>query len=99
MFQSRRITFDMFDLNPMLLNDPSLVVKIGVEYYPWSIAGPVVTSVAVFQRPLTTDGMKKLLPPSGSAGDSRAYFSIRNWWARGKSPEPHHVPLILYIQH
>ena len=108
MFQSRRITFDMFDQNPMLLNDPSLVVKIGGEwathlwlrysflislnrYYPWSIAGPVVTSVAVFQKPLTTDGMKKLLPPSGSVADSRAYFSIRNWWARGKSPEPHHV--------
>lgn len=32
MFQSRRITFDMFDLNPMLLNDPSLVVKIGGEW-------------------------------------------------------------------
>jgi hypothetical protein len=79
-FEKRRISFEDFDLNPGIINDPMLVIRFQGAYYPWDIAVPIVASLAVFGKPISDASFKK------APTESKAYFSsIRKWWS--KNPE------------
>lgn len=55
-FDEHAITFSDFCNNPMLLEDPSLVVSIRGKYYNWKVAAPIISSLMIFNRPLMQVG-------------------------------------------
>lgn len=38
--------------NPVLFEDPNLVVRIKEKYYTWKVAAPVIASIMIYGRPL-----------------------------------------------
>lgn len=51
-FEEHIVTFSDFCNNPMLLEDPNLVVSVRGKYYNWKVAAPIISSILVFNRPL-----------------------------------------------
>eukprot|EP01135_Chromosphaera_perkinsii_P010187 Nk52_evm53s2039 gene=Nk52_evmTU53s2039 len=84
-FAEHQLSFEQFDANPNLLADPNLVIRVFGRYYNWKVAGPMIASLVVFQRPLSVDTMKILTEehmPKKGAKDSEGW---RSWWFRTSS--------------
>nr|XP_020854540.1 phosphatidate phosphatase LPIN3 isoform X2 [Phascolarctos cinereus] len=47
--------------NPGILDDPNLVVKIGMKHYNWAVAAPMILSLQAFQKSLPTSTIDKLV--------------------------------------
>ncbi|XP_055491298.1 phosphatidate phosphatase LPIN1 isoform X2 [Leucoraja erinacea] len=92
-FMRRSISYQEFAVNPGIIDDPNLVVKIGSKYYNWSTAAPVLLAVQAFQKPLPKATMEKLIKEKMPKKGGRWWFS----W-RGKKPSIKVEPEIEQIQ-
>lgn len=52
LFNQCLVSYDDLVANPMMIEHPDLVVKVGAKYYNWRMACPLVMSVALFKRSL-----------------------------------------------
>lgn len=59
-FESKKIDFESFNSNPSILFSPDLVVKIGNEIFPFSVAGPFLCSFIFFRRALDESVLNEL---------------------------------------
>ncbi|XP_064529685.1 phosphatidate phosphatase LPIN3 isoform X3 [Pseudopipra pipra] len=88
-FLEHMVSYQQFVENPMLVNDPNLVILINNKYYNWAVAGPMVLSMQAFHRSIPEsiidDLVKEKMPRKG-----------RRWWfwrrkefpAEEKQPKP-----------
>ncbi|XP_078255399.1 phosphatidate phosphatase LPIN1 isoform X2 [Rhinoraja longicauda] len=76
-FMRRSISYQQFAVNPGIIDDPNLVVKIGSKYYNWSTAAPVLLAVQAFQKPLPMATMEKLIKEKMPKKGGRWWFSWR----------------------
>lgn len=51
-FSKHTVPFSDICNNPALFESPNLVVRIHDKYYNWKVAGPIVSSFIIYQRPL-----------------------------------------------
>ncbi|KAI9190483.1 lipin Ned1 [Blastocladiella emersonii ATCC 22665] len=89
-FDAKRITYDQFVSQPAkLLASRDLVVRMDRQFYPWSVAGPMLVAMLAFNRALpsaTVDTLLAAAPPAtpppatSSAGSRRSAW--RSWWSR-----------------
>ncbi|KAJ8965307.1 hypothetical protein NQ317_018803 [Molorchus minor] len=90
-FLEHLVKFSDLCNNPILFENPNLVVRIKDKYYMWKIAAPIITSILVYGRPLVQSSVEQLcsmhMPPS-QATDSpseeqkqpqEARYSWWNW--------------------
>ena len=65
LFEQSKVSFDDFlihlEENPAILNNPSLVVRIGESYYKWESAAPIIMSHVLYGRSLPADLTEKLM--------------------------------------
>ncbi|XP_032877469.1 phosphatidate phosphatase LPIN1 isoform X2 [Amblyraja radiata] len=76
-FMRSSISYQEFAVNPGIIDDPNLVVKIGSKYYNWSTAAPVLLAVQAFQKPLPKATMEKLIKEKMPKKGGRWWFSWR----------------------
>ncbi|NXM69051.1 LPIN3 phosphatase, partial [Serilophus lunatus] len=72
-FVEHMVSYQQFAENPMLINDPNLVILINNKYYSWAVAAPMVLSLQAFHRNIPESIIDQLvkenLPKKG-----------RRWW-------------------
>ncbi|EFA07054.2 phosphatidate phosphatase LPIN3 [Tribolium castaneum] len=89
-FDEHMITFSDFCNNPMLLEDPNLVVNIRGKYYNWKVAAPIISSIMVFNRPLLQSSIDQLcnihMPSNQESKDNKQEAKTSWWhWRRSKT--------------
>ncbi|XP_028967943.1 phosphatidate phosphatase LPIN2 [Galendromus occidentalis] len=85
-FEHCRVTFDALCADPSIVDNPSLVVRIGGDLYSWKAAAPLVASLLVFKRTLPSTvisavrerHMKNRNSPASSTASSPGNTS--GWW-------------------
>ncbi|KAJ3270988.1 Nuclear elongation and deformation protein 1 [Terramyces sp. JEL0728] len=88
LFNNNLVEFDIFCERPDRLLDPSTVFKIHGFYHSWSSAAPVIMSHVLFNRSLSTDGLRKVLKPEPNRSSS--------WFSWGRStPKPISSPNLI----
>ncbi|XP_054266582.1 phosphatidate phosphatase LPIN3 isoform X2 [Macrosteles quadrilineatus] len=87
------VTYDEFVANPTLVNNPNLVIRVDGKMYNWHVAGPILMSVAAFQKPLPQEVVSSLyteLTPRGVTDQRRgrrSYSSWFTWGVRAQNPQ------------
>uniref|UniRef100_A0A1B6DRR3 LNS2/PITP domain-containing protein n=3 Tax=Clastoptera arizonana TaxID=38151 RepID=A0A1B6DRR3_9HEMI len=85
------VTYEEFTNDPMLVENPNLVVRIDGKMYNWKTACPIVMSALIFQKPLPEDVTSRLctdyMPQPTPVNDKikdprRSYSSWFNWGTR-----------------
>ncbi|XP_029901520.1 phosphatidate phosphatase LPIN1 isoform X2 [Myripristis murdjan] len=84
-FQEKAITFQQFSENPSVIDDPSLVVKIGTKYYNWSTAAPLMLAMQVYQKPLPQASVETIMKEKMPKKGGRWWFSWRSRNSNSKS--------------
>lgn len=83
-FDECSVSFIDFCNNPLLLDDPNLVVSIRGKYYNWRVAGPMILSMMVFNRPLLQTSVDQLRNiHMHSTKDNKQ--ESRSWWSWRRS--------------
>ncbi|XP_064651749.1 phosphatidate phosphatase LPIN2-like isoform X2 [Lineus longissimus] len=75
-FMQGLVTYDDFCENPNLISNPDLVLRIGEKYYNWPVAGPMIMSLVMYQRPLPEGSIETLV---------KAHFPKKERQKRGMS--------------
>lgn len=87
-FNQHLVTHEALCDNPAVISDPNLVIRIGNKYYNWAIAGPLLLSKAVFNKPLNDASLTRLvlqhLPKKETANTRRGW----RFWRRGDPAAP-----------
>nr|CAB3263482.1 phosphatidate phosphatase LPIN1 [Phallusia mammillata] len=84
-FAEKQISYESFVRDPLpIINDPNLVIRLGESrYLTWQSAAPVIMSLAVFRRPLTTDCLERVVQ---STQPSQTHSRLMGWlWRRPSS--------------
>ncbi|NXA11586.1 LPIN3 phosphatase, partial [Sapayoa aenigma] len=72
-FMEHMVSYQQFAENPMLVNDPNLVILINNKYYSWAVAAPMVLSLQAFHKnipeSIIDQLVKEKMPKKG-----------RRWW-------------------
>ncbi|XP_066526684.1 phosphatidate phosphatase LPIN1 isoform X2 [Hoplias malabaricus] len=76
-FEERAISYQEFADNPSIIDDPSLVVKIGTKYYNWNTAAPLMLAMQVFQKPLPKAAVENVMKEKMPKKGGRWWFSWR----------------------
>ncbi|KAJ3607278.1 hypothetical protein NHX12_026789 [Muraenolepis orangiensis] len=76
-FQAKAISYQQFSENPILIDDPNLVVKIGSKYYNWNTAAPLMLAMQVFQKPLPKATVENIMKEKMPKKGGRWWFSWR----------------------
>ncbi|XP_058255942.1 phosphatidate phosphatase LPIN1 isoform X2 [Hemibagrus wyckioides] len=76
-FEEKAVTYQEFANNPSIIDDPSLVVKIGAKYYNWSTAAPLVLAMQAFQKPLPKAALENIVKEKMPKKGGRWWFSWR----------------------
>ncbi|KAH0815419.1 hypothetical protein GEV33_007372 [Tenebrio molitor] len=83
-FEEHIVTFSDFCNNPMLLEDPNLVVSVRGKYYNWKVAAPIISSILVFNRPLLQSSIDQLcslhMPSAHSQDKDSKQEPKTSWW-------------------
>uniref|UniRef100_A0A4X2L9U4 phosphatidate phosphatase n=1 Tax=Vombatus ursinus TaxID=29139 RepID=A0A4X2L9U4_VOMUR len=61
--------------NPGILDDPNLVVKIGMKHYNWAVAAPMILSLQAFRKSLPKSTIDKLVKEKMPKKSGRWWFS------------------------
>ncbi|XP_056634366.1 phosphatidate phosphatase LPIN3 isoform X1 [Diorhabda sublineata] len=59
-FLEKVVKFSDLCNNPILFENPDLVVRIKDKYYTWKVAAPIITSIMVYGRPLVQSSVDQL---------------------------------------
>lgn len=51
-FNQFAVSYDDFVANPMVIDNPELVVRIGGKYYNWRMACPLIMSMSLYKKSL-----------------------------------------------
>uniref|UniRef100_A0AAV2KCT1 phosphatidate phosphatase n=1 Tax=Knipowitschia caucasica TaxID=637954 RepID=A0AAV2KCT1_KNICA len=84
-FHSKIISYQQFALNPSLMDDPNLVVKIGSKFYNWSTAAPIMLAMQAFQKPLPKATVENIMKEKMPKKGGRWWFSWRGRNSSSKS--------------
>uniref|UniRef100_A0AAY4D0X0 phosphatidate phosphatase n=1 Tax=Denticeps clupeoides TaxID=299321 RepID=A0AAY4D0X0_9TELE len=84
-FQEKAISYQQFAENPLIIDDPNLVVKIGPKYYNWSTAAPLMLAMQAFQKPLPKATIESIMKEKMPKKGSRWWFSWRGRASSTKS--------------
>ncbi|KAK3537869.1 hypothetical protein QTP70_020954, partial [Hemibagrus guttatus] len=76
-FEEKAVTYQEFANNPLIIDDPNLVVKIGAKYYNWSTAAPLVLAMQAFQKPLPKAALENIVKEKMPKKGGRWWFSWR----------------------
>lgn len=94
LFNQCLVRYDDLIANPMLIDHPDLVVRIGSKFYNWRMACPLVMSVALFRRPLPQPVVEilsdELMPASKlkELKDKSKPSSYYSWFTWRRSTDP-----------
>ncbi|XP_068598491.1 phosphatidate phosphatase LPIN1 [Brachionichthys hirsutus] len=88
-FQERAISYQQFSENPLIIDDPNLVVKIGSKYYNWNTAAPVMLAMQVYQKPLPQASVDNIMKEKMPKKGGRWWFS---WRSRNSDPKSESAP-------
>lgn len=50
LFNQFLVSYDDFMNNPMVIENPNLVVKVDGKYYNWRTACPIIMSLALYKK-------------------------------------------------
>lgn len=106
-FLEKVVKFSDLCNNPILFENPDLVVRIKDKYYTWKVAAPIITSIMVYGRPLVQSSVDQLCNihmPNRSAGqelkEGPKQEIRRSWWrwsrgatSRETTPAPENIDL------
>ncbi|KAF4083815.1 hypothetical protein AMELA_G00121690 [Ameiurus melas] len=84
-FEEKAVSYQEFANNPSIIDDPDLVVKIGVKYYNWSTAAPLVLAMQAFQKPLPKAALENIVKEKMPKKGGRWWFSWRGRNSSSKS--------------
>uniref|UniRef100_A0A8D0G4R7 phosphatidate phosphatase n=1 Tax=Sphenodon punctatus TaxID=8508 RepID=A0A8D0G4R7_SPHPU len=76
-FLEQAVTYQQFVDNPALIDDPSLVVKIGNKYYNWATAAPLLLAMQAYQKPLPKATVESIMRDKMPKKGGRWWFSWR----------------------
>ncbi|XP_039913366.1 phosphatidate phosphatase LPIN1 isoform X4 [Hirundo rustica] len=76
-FLEHAVTYQQFVDNPAIIDDPNLVVKIGIKYYNWTTAGPLLLAMQAFQKPLPKATVESIMRDKMPKKGGRWWFSWR----------------------
>uniref|UniRef100_A0A8C5DEQ9 phosphatidate phosphatase n=1 Tax=Gouania willdenowi TaxID=441366 RepID=A0A8C5DEQ9_GOUWI len=76
-FCEKIISYQQFIVNPSIIDDPNLVVKIESKYYNWSSAAPLVLAMQAFQKPLPKAAVENIMKEKMPKKGGRWWFSWR----------------------
>ncbi|NXF05120.1 LPIN3 phosphatase, partial [Smithornis capensis] len=76
-FMKRMVSYEQFAENPMLINDPNLVILINNKYYSWAVAAPMVLSLQAFHRNIPESIVDQLMKEKMRKKSRRWWFSWR----------------------
>lgn len=89
LFNQFTVSYDDFVTNPMLIENPDLVVRIDGKYYNWRTACPLVMSLSLYGKSLPQPVIdllsNELMPPQQQtkkvkpSESTRSYSSWFNW--------------------
>ncbi|CAL8246298.1 unnamed protein product [Lota lota] len=82
-FLEKAISYQQFSINPSLIDDPNLVVKLGTKYYNWNTAAPLMLAMQVYQKPLPQASVENLMKERMPKKGGRWWFS---WRGRNNGP-------------
>ncbi|XP_059927786.1 phosphatidate phosphatase LPIN1 isoform X1 [Gadus macrocephalus] len=88
-FLEKAISYQQFSLNPSLIDDPNLVVKLGTKYYNWNTAAPLMLAMQVYQKPLPQASVENLMKERMPKKGGRWWFS---WRGRNSESNPESEP-------
>ncbi|EGG18194.1 hypothetical protein DFA_03681 [Cavenderia fasciculata] len=87
-FNEHIVTFEQLCNDAGIFKNPHLVAKIGVEFYPWSVAGHIIMTQIVFNRSLpkesieclvTKDKDERQITKPTTAGSKQSWKSWLSW--------------------
>ncbi|XP_072378648.1 phosphatidate phosphatase LPIN3 isoform X2 [Diabrotica undecimpunctata] len=86
-FLEKVVKFSDLCNNPILFENPNLVVRIKDKYYSWKVAAPIITSIMVYGRPLVQSSVDQLCsmhmpiitPQELKEGPKQE--ARRSWWS------------------
>ncbi|KAF9958208.1 hypothetical protein BGZ70_009284 [Mortierella alpina] len=98
LFAANQVSFDEFSKDPLkILNNKNLVCLINDRYFTWTVAGPYLSSLILFRKPLSDETLHQL-----SAKDPRhlsdrlsiqddppTRFGALSRWLRGSQTSSH----------
>ncbi|ORZ34705.1 Lipin/Ned1/Smp2-domain-containing protein [Catenaria anguillulae PL171] len=90
-FQSKRISHSHFlSQASALLTHPNLVVRMQGQYYPWSVAAPMLASMLAFGQPLPSSTVEQMLQaaptvPAAATESKPSRRSTWRWWSRSSA--------------
>uniref|UniRef100_A0A8C5DFA1 phosphatidate phosphatase n=1 Tax=Gouania willdenowi TaxID=441366 RepID=A0A8C5DFA1_GOUWI len=84
-FCEKIISYQQFIVNPSIIDDPNLVVKIESKYYNWSSAAPLVLAMQAFQKPLPKAAVENIMKEKMPKKGGRWWFS---WRGRNNNTKP-----------
>ncbi|KAJ8323210.1 lipin Ned1 [Batrachochytrium dendrobatidis] len=94
-FRKHAVSFDLFNTNPNVLLDPLAVFQLHGLYFTWSTIAPLIMANAMFGKPLTEEGLKKVIfnekPLSSVASNAQRNATSTgrwSWWGRGAASTP-----------
>ncbi|XP_066901031.1 phosphatidate phosphatase LPIN3 isoform X2 [Halyomorpha halys] len=103
-FEESQISYNDFIVNPQVIFDPKLVVRIEGKYYTWKSAAPILVSFFFFNKTLPQEvlsriseseidhdekGVEARIDPKGK--QSRKTYSSWFYWSRN-NPQPKKYP-------
>uniref|UniRef100_A0A8C5DI84 phosphatidate phosphatase n=1 Tax=Gouania willdenowi TaxID=441366 RepID=A0A8C5DI84_GOUWI len=95
-FCEKIISYQQFIVNPSIIDDPNLVVKIESKYYNWSSAAPLVLAMQAFQKPLPKAAVENIMKEKMPKKGGRWWFSWRGRNNNTKKLIKHITELIVY---
>ncbi|NWI50645.1 LPIN3 phosphatase, partial [Calyptomena viridis] len=82
-FMEHMVSYQQFAENPMIVNDPNLVILINNKYYSWAMAAPMVLSLQAFHRNIPESTIDQLMKEKMPKKSRRWWFS----WRKREFPE------------
>ncbi|KAJ8935152.1 hypothetical protein NQ314_012970 [Rhamnusium bicolor] len=74
--------------NPILFENPNLVVRIKDKYYSWKVAAPIIASIMIYGRPLVQSSVDQLcnmhmptVPDAGTKEGPKQQEARYSWWS------------------
>ncbi|NWI88325.1 LPIN3 phosphatase, partial [Pitta sordida] len=81
-FMEHMVSYQQFVENPLLVDDPNLVILINNKYYSWAVAAPMVLSLQAFHRNIPENVIDQLVKEKMPKKGRRWWFS----WRRREFP-------------
>lgn len=80
-FQQHIVSYEALCSNPNIFTDPNLIIRMSGKYYKWQVAGPLIMSLLIFNKPVKDKALDILMKQHMPKKEQRK----RGWlWWGGK---------------